>query len=50
MTGCEIVKCNYYYNGICNCPSEYDYVNKETGEDMCYLNSNAISREEFEED
>lgn len=46
MTGCEMVKCSWYVDGKCTEPN--DYVNKDTGEDMCSRNSNAIPREDFE--
>jgi len=48
MSGCEMLKCKYFSikSRRCNCP--YDYVNKNTGEDMCYLNTDAIPRNEYE--
>jgi len=47
MTGCEMIGCKSYKDG--KCYSDQDFVNKETGEDMCFLNSSAISREEYDE-
>jgi len=44
-TGCEWLKCQFYINGVCT--NTLDYVNKDTGEDMCPLNSDAIPREEW---
>ena len=45
MTGCEFIKCPDYINGVCT--NLLDFVNQETGEDMCPRNINAISREEW---
>lgn len=45
MSGCELIKCNDYINQICT--NQLDFVNKETGEDMCPHNPDAISREEY---
>ena len=45
-TGCEIINCPWFKNGICTEP--YDYVDRDTGEDMCSRNLYAIPREEFE--
>ena len=47
MSGCELIKCPYYINKKCTEP--FDYVDKNTGEDMCSLNPDAIPREEYEE-
>ena len=46
-SGCEMVKCPDYINGLCTNP--LDYVNKNTGEDMCPHNPDAIPRAEYEE-
>lgn len=46
MTSCETIKCPDFKNG--KCYNERDTVNKFTGEPMCHLNSDAISREEYE--
>ena len=47
MSGCELFRCLYYIDKKCTNP--WDYVNKHTGEDMCYRNPDAITREEWEE-
>jgi hypothetical protein len=47
MSGCELIRCPFYIGK--KCTELNDYVNKDTGEDMCSLNSNAIPREEYEE-
>lgn len=46
MNGCELIKCKWYVDGICTEPN--DYVNKDTGEDMCSRNGSAIPREDYE--
>lgn len=43
MTGCELIKCPHYKDGKCH--STVDYVNKYTGEPMCHLNDNAVTRD-----
>lgn len=45
MTGCEMLKCPHYVDGVCTDTSEY--VNRETGEDMCSRNSNAVPKIEY---
>ena len=45
MTGCEIIKCPDYVDGVCQ--NTLDYVNNDTGEDMCPRNTNAIPRDEY---
>jgi hypothetical protein len=45
MSGCELIQCPYYIEKKCTEP--FDYVNKDTGEDMCSRNSSAIPREEY---
>lgn len=45
MTGCEIIKCKYYKNGICT--DEAEYVNQHSGEPMCRHNSDAVTRDEY---
>jgi hypothetical protein len=47
MSGCEMIKCPWYIDGKCTEP--FDYVNRDTGEDMCSRNSNAMPREDYEE-
>ncbi len=47
MNGCEMIKCPDYENGLCT--NQLDYVNKNTGEDMCPHNPDAIPRAEYEE-
>lgn len=44
MIGCE--RCPWYIDGICTEP--LDYVNRDTGEDMCSKNPDAIPREEWD--
>ncbi len=46
MTGCEIIGCPDFVNGRCVSPA--DFVNAETGVDMCPRNSSAIPKEEYE--
>ena len=46
MTGCELVKCPDYKEGKCH--STLNYVNNNTGEDMCPLNPDAIPVEDYE--
>jgi len=46
MSGCELIGCKYYVDNKCTEP--FDYVNKNTGEDMCSRNDDAIPREEYE--
>lgn len=46
MSGCDLVSCQWYVNG--KCASVDDFVNPETGEDMCYRNIVAVPREEYE--
>ena len=45
MTGCEIIKCPDYKNKRCG--NLLDYVNKDTGEDMCPRNDNAIPKVDY---
>ena len=42
-TGCEILKCSMYHNGVCN--SE-EYVN-EQGESICMRRDDAIHIDDF---
>jgi len=44
-TGCEWLECPFYIDG--KCTETLDCVNKDTGEDMCSRNPNAIPREEW---
>lgn len=46
MTGCELIRCPDYKNK--KCTSTIDTVNKNTGEDMCPRNEDAINREDYE--
>lgn len=45
MTGCEIIKCKYYKNGICT--DETEYVNQHSGKPMCRHNSDAVTKDEY---
>ena len=45
ITGCEFIKCKYFVDGKCN--ASFDYVNRQTGEAMCHLNSNSIPKESY---
>ena len=47
MTGCEVIKCSDYREGMCW--NVLEYVNAETGENMCPKNGSAIPREDYEE-
>jgi len=47
LSGCELIGCPFYIEK--KCTELNDYVNRDTGEDMCSRNSNAIPREEYEE-
>lgn len=44
LSGCEIVKCQYYKDGKCNDPNEY--VNKQ-GESVCGRREDAILYEDY---
>ena len=46
LSGCEIVKCQYYKDGKCNDPNEY--VNKQ-GEMVCGRREDAILYEDYHE-
>ena len=45
MSGCEWLKCPDWLDG--ECTEKNDYVNADTGEDMCSRNNNAIPRAEY---
>ena len=46
MNGCEFMRCALYKDGICT--DEQEWVNKETGEPMCKLNSSAMPKVEYD--
>jgi len=46
--GCEFIKCPDYKNGRCH--NELDYVDKNSGEQMCPYNVNALPRKEYIEE
>jgi hypothetical protein len=45
ITGCEFLACMAYQDRKCHNP--LDYVNEDTGEDMCPLNIRSIPREDY---
>lgn len=45
ITSCEYLRCPDNQGGWCTSP--LDYVNSETGEDMCPIHDKAIPREEW---
>ncbi len=45
LTGCEIANCPMFYDRMCH--DSRDYVDEETGQDMCPLNSASVPREEY---
>lgn len=46
VSKCEIIKCKYYIDGKCTDP--FDYVNKNTEEPMCVMNTDAIPKDEYD--
>ena len=44
-TGCELLKCSYYIEGICT--HKTDCVDINTGEDCCPRNDYAVLRKDY---
>lgn len=45
MSGCEMIKCGFYKDGKCTDPVEY--VDRETGDQVCRHRPEAIPKAEF---